>query len=81
MSDKKHPDPNFLPPDVCPLLRTKSLALNTHYEPTVFEERAHSNVAVFYCVKTMNGFGPDDLDIGPAECRSDRSCWCGEPEI
>ena len=80
MSEPKHPEPDFLPPDICPLLRTKSLALNTHYEPTVFEERAQSNVAVFYCMKTMGTFGPDDLDIGPDDCRCGRSCWSGEPE-
>ena len=81
MSKKEHSNPDFLPPDVCPLMRTKALALNTHYETTKFEERAQSNVAIFHCQKTMDVFGPDDLDVGPAECRSHRDCWCGEIEI
>lgn len=81
MSNKPLPDPNFLPPDVCPALQTKSLALNTHYESTAFEARAQSNVAIFYCMKTYTSFGPDDIDVGPAECRSNRECWCGDPEI
>ncbi len=71
----------FLPPDICPILQTKSMALNTHYEATEFEARAQSNVAIFYCMQTMTAFGPDDEDVGPAECRKHRGCWCGDPEI
>ena len=76
----KHPDPNFLPEDICPALRTKSLALNSHYETTAFEIKAQSNVAIFHCIKTMSEFGPDDDDLGPSQCRSHRECWCGFPK-
>lgn len=68
----------FLPTDACPALMTKTMALNTHYQPSEFEARAQSNVAIFYCLKTMQNFGPDNDDACPESCRPGRGCWLGE---
>ena len=71
----------FLPADVCPVLRTKSLFLNSHYRTTAFEERVQADVALFWCGITMMSHGPDEADAGPRTCRPGRSCWCGDPEV
>ncbi len=67
----------FLPDDVCPALMTKALALNQVYLTCEFEERSASDVAIFYCLKTMLGWGPDDDDVSPDACRPGRVCHCG----
>ena len=78
MSDRK-PEP-FLPPDVCSCLRTKTMALNTHYTPTEAEILAHADTALFWCIKTTRPYGPDELDVTPRECRPPRECWDTEAD-
>ena len=67
----------FLPPDVCPALMTKTMALNPHYRRTETEEYFSADVAIFYCLQTMREFGPDADDVDPRGCRPGRGCWCG----
>ena len=74
---KSNETESFLPEDVCPALATKALALNQIYRTTEFEERAASDVAIFYCIQTMVEHGPDGDDVQPSTCRPGRDCWCG----
>ncbi|MCB9832654.1 MAG: hypothetical protein H6807_09280 [Planctomycetes bacterium] len=77
MSEKK----SFLPEDVCPLLRTKSLYLNSNYRTTPFEERHQADVALFWCCVTMQPHGPDQADATAQTCRPGRDCWAGDPAV
>lgn len=70
----------FVPRDVCSCLRTKTMALNTHYVPSEAELRAHADTAIFWCIKTTMPWGPDELDATPGSCRPGRECWGAEAD-
>lgn len=78
MSDKK-PEP-FLPKDKCACLRTKTMALNTHWIPSEAELRSRADTAIFWCIKTMMPWGPDEDDATPESCRPGRECWDTEAD-
>lgn len=60
-------------PGICAKLRTKTMYLNVEWrhEP---DEPGCSNSAVFWCLKTMEVLGPDDLPANPDACRAGRAC-------
>ncbi|MFN0057129.1 MAG: hypothetical protein ACKVX7_01610 [Planctomycetota bacterium] len=67
-----------IPPDICPCMRTKTMALNTDYRQSAYEHRFTADTAYFYCLKTMAVQGPDELDAMPEICRPGRACYCGD---
>ena len=71
----------FLPLDVCPCLRTKTMHLNTEYRRSAFEERFSADTALFTCTVTQCPWGPDEDDVLPERCRPGRSCYEGDPNI
>jgi hypothetical protein len=68
-------------PHVCCLLRTKtafgSYMLETDEagddQPTW--QDGNSTTAVFWCLKTMDTFGPDDAAAHAKSCRAGRECF------
>ncbi|HIA27247.1 MAG TPA: hypothetical protein EYN79_03875 [Planctomycetes bacterium] len=71
----------FLPEDVCPCLRTKTMTLNTEYRRSAFEDRFTADTAFFHCLRTMAYHGPDQLDVRPDMCRPGRSCYPTPPDL
>ena len=66
MSDEKVPS-------VCRLLRTKS-----GFGAVVGGEgwkRGTDETEVFWCLNTMESFGPDDGFVHAQQCCQGRSCW------
>ena len=72
MSEEKKPLPV-----VCRLLRTKS-AFGS--EQGASWQRGDSNTDVFWCLNTMESFGPDDGFAHAHECRKGRACFQVPPE-
>jgi len=70
--------PVFLPDDVCPCLRTKTMTLNTEFRRDAFDRFATGDTAIFHCLKTMCAHGPDELDCSAELCRPGRQCY--EPD-
>ena len=75
MSNQK---PEFLPRDLCSCFFTKTMALNTEYRRSAFEDRFTADTAIFHCIRTMCDQGPDDADVLPDTCRPGRSCYAAE---
>jgi len=71
--------PVFLPDDVCPCLRTKTMTLNPEYRRSAYEDRFTANTAIFHCLRTMAPQGPDELDCEPQMCRPGRECYTPDP--
>ena len=67
--------PVFLPDDVCPCLRTKTMTLNTEYRRSAFEDSFTADTAIFTCLKTQCSHGPDELDCSAEMCRPGRECY------
>ena len=67
MSEKEKPLPV-----VCRLLRTKS-AFGS--EQGASWQCGDSNTDVFWCLNTMETFGPDDGFAHARECRKGRACF------
>ena len=59
-------------PVVCRLLRTKA-AFGS--EQNASWQRGDSNTDVFWCLNTMEAFGPDDGFVHAHECRKGRACF------
>ena len=63
-------------PSVCKLLRTKNAFANygsdTDVEPW---QLAESTTAVYWCLKTLQHAGPDDVYAHPHHCVAGRSCF------
>jgi hypothetical protein len=74
---------DLMPPGTCPLLRTKTMALNTDYRRPgqASDDWAVSSTAIFWCVTTMSVMGPDDLDAHPEDCCKTRACYGGRDVI
>ncbi len=72
--------PVFLPEDVCPCLRTKTMTLNTEYRRSAFEDSLDADTAIFHCLRTMCPHGPDELDCTPEMCRPGRECYVVDEE-
>jgi hypothetical protein len=70
--------PVFLPEDVCPCLRTKTMTLNTEYRRSAFEDSFTADTAIFRCLRTMCAHGPDERDCAPEMCRPGRACYVGD---
>jgi hypothetical protein len=62
-----------LGPGVCTKLRTKTMYLNVEYRADA-EEPGCGNTAVYWCLKTQQPLGPDDLPVSPEACGSGRRC-------
>ena len=77
--NRPHPDEEFIPRDICPCLRTKTMHLNAEYRRTPFEDTFTADTAIFTCTVTMCEHGPDDDDCLPDKCRPGRSCYRGTP--
>ncbi len=71
----------FLPPDVCSCLLTKTMALNTEYRRSAFEDRFTADTAIFQCLCTMSVHGPDEDDVMPEKCRPGRRCYASDIDI
>lgn len=67
--------PVFLPDDVCPCLRTKTMNLNTEYRRSAYEDSFTADTALFHCLKTMQSYGPDERDCDGERCRPGRDCY------
>ena len=72
--------PVFLPDDVCPCLRTKTMNLNTEYR-RVDLDFATGDTAIFHCLWTMCAHGPDELDASGELCRPGRECYVVDDDI
>ena len=59
-------------PVVCRLLRTKS---SFGSEQHASWQRGDSSTDVFWCLNTMEAFGPDDGFAHPHECTGGRACF------
>ncbi len=70
--------PELLPSDLCCCFFTKTMALNTHYRRSAFEERFTADTAIFHCIRTMSDQGPDERDVLPELCRPGRDCHTNE---
>jgi hypothetical protein len=70
-------DMNPIPRDICPRFMTKTMTLNPEHRRSPEEDRSQSCTAHFWCVRTMEVFGPDDQDVFPDDCRPGRSCYEG----
>jgi hypothetical protein len=69
-----------LGPGVCSKLRTKTIYLNVDYRGAA-DEPGCGGTAAFWCLKTFECLGPDDLPVNPQDCRSGRGCAIVLPEI
>mgnify|MGYP006899591756 CR=1 FL=1 len=72
--------PVFLTDDVCPCLRTKTMTLNTEYRRSAYEDSFTADTAIFHCLRTMCGHGPDELDVAADMCRPGRECYVVDPD-
>jgi len=70
--------PVFLPADVCPCLRTKTMTLNREYRRSAYEDSFTADTAIFHCLRTMAAHGPDERDCSPEMCRPGRECYAGD---
>ena len=69
-------DRGLIPRDICSCFMTKTMHLNTDHRRCAFEESLTADTALFHCLKTMDGIGPDEDDVLPERCRPTRSCHC-----
>ena len=62
-------------PTVCRLLRTKTAfgALSANDDEPW--QSGESTTAVYWCLRTMETAGPDDLYCHPETCKAGRSCY------
>jgi hypothetical protein len=65
---------------VCTKLRTKTMYLNVEYRSEA-EEPGGGNSAVYWCLKTQECLGPDDLPVHPESCVAGRRCVEILPEV
>lgn len=65
--------------EVCRLLRTKT-AFGSFVGNLYAWQSGRSTTAVYWCLKTMETAGPDDLYTHPHNCRAGRHCFEREPE-
>jgi len=60
----------------CRNLRNNGMYLHTGGGGNPVSEPDESSSTVYWCTKTMTGFGPDDDMVGWLDCRdSSRSCY------
>ena len=69
-----------LQPGVCSKLRTKTMYLNVDYRREA-DVPGCGGTAVFWCLKTQECLGPDDVQANPDACRSPRGCAVVLPEV
>lgn len=36
----------------------------------------NSDTRVYWCARTQDALGPDDLPVGPGDCSNGRDCYC-----
>jgi len=68
------------PPRVCRMLRTKT-AFGTLEGLSADWREGRSMTAVYWCLRTMETWGPDDGIAEAGACRSGRRCFENDPEI
>jgi hypothetical protein len=75
MRDERSPraEPTSPLPNVCRLLRTKT-AYGTS-EAGALWKLGESSTAVYWCLATMESFGPDDHYCHPHQCAQGRVCF------
>ncbi len=71
MSERDQPSTPL--PRVCRALRTKT-SFGVHAEDALWK-LGRSTTAAYWCLRTMEPYGPDDSFCHPHECGADRSCY------
>jgi hypothetical protein len=72
------PDPTALPPDAppaspCRHLRSKGMYV---YTDGLHDPHGDYDNTIYWCLKTMKGFGPDDDMVNGEDCRNPaRTCY------
>ncbi len=71
----RKPEPIIEVPSVCRLLRTK-----TAFSSGDLWKLGDSTTAVYWCLATMEPYGPDDAYCHPHQCGRRRGCFQSEDE-
>jgi len=58
----------------CLNIRTKSMYIQTAFDPDEAKFYDHIDTAAYWCVKTQTGFGPDREPVRPDVCCGGRGC-------
>ena len=58
---------------VCRHLRTKKCHIPTQEEIDFLAEDYSSTP--YWCLRTLNVMGPDDIVVGPEDCQGHRECY------
>lgn len=61
-------------PVVCRMLRTKAAYGSTMSDLPAWQ-RGETSTAAYWCLATMEAFGPDDGLVDAHSCRSGRECF------
>ncbi|MBX3359643.1 MAG: hypothetical protein KF745_14585 [Phycisphaeraceae bacterium] len=62
----------------CPHLRHKMMYCDERQStPGLVDDT--SDTRVFFCIKSMDQFGPDGQPVRPRSCQGGRSCYGGSP--
>jgi hypothetical protein len=73
------PDPNELPviqPTDVPCRHLRSKGMYVYTDGFGGESHEDYDNSIYWCLKTMTGFGPDDYFVGGEDCRNAaRSCY------
>jgi hypothetical protein len=77
MSREPRPEPPRALPKVCRLLRTKT-AFAVGAAGALWK-LGESSTAVYWCLGTMESFGPDDGYCHPHQCGRGRACFEPDP--
>lgn len=74
-SETANPSPLFDDTQVCCRLKTKGLYLDGLEDPDMY---ASGSSTPYWCLVSMNAFGPDGNFVCPEECKPQRACFsCG----
>jgi len=60
----------------CQHMRHKLMYISSDYGVPGMVEM-DSETRVYWCTKTQEVLGPDNLPVGPGDCSNGRSCYCG----
>jgi hypothetical protein len=69
-----------LGPGICSQLRTKTMYMSVETRRDA-DEPGCGGTAIFWCLKTHECLGPDDLQANPDYCRAPRQCAQILPEV
>ena len=87
MSQRPSTPPEVTPDDVerpalgpvCAMLRTKKMHVHGHLHSAAWRS---SSTAQYWCLRTMQDFGPDDDFACPEDCQTSRRCHdAGSPPL